>query len=121
MDAKTMSVMSAFSTCEKVALIDGEMNKEKFTACFRTQRNIVEQKYPGAFDFMDDGFDFLLFMIGVFILYFWVVSPQVDKILGSEGKESFDYGQWVKDFGKTAYDAPVNLYTKIRDKMKEEK
>ena len=117
MDAKTMSVMNAFSTCERVALIDGEMDKEKFTTCFKTQRSIIEQRYPGAFNFMDDGFDFLLFMIGVFILYFWIVSPQIDKLLGSEGKESFDYGKWVKDFGKTAYNAPVTIYNKVRETM----
>lgn len=121
MDAKTMSVMSAFSNCEKVSLIDGKMDREKFTACFKTQKNIVEQKYPGAFDFMDDGFDFLLFMIGVFILYLWIVSPKIDSILGKEGSESFDYGKWVKDFGKTAYNAPVNVYNQIRDKLKEGK
>lgn len=121
MDAQTMSVMNAFSNCEQVALIDGQMDKEKFTACFKTQKTIVEKRYPGAFDFMDDGFDFLLFMIGVFILYFWVVSPKIDELLGSEGKESFDYGQWVKDFGKTAYNAPVKIYNQVREKMKEAK
>ena len=121
MDAQTMSVMNVFSTCEKVSLINGEMDKEKFTACFKTQKNLVEQKYPGAFDFMDDGFDFLLFMLGVFMLYFWIVSPRIDKLIGSTDKESFDYGQWVKDFGKTVYNAPVNIYTKVRDKMKEGK
>ena len=121
MDARTMSVMNAFSTCEKVSLVDGEMNKEKFTACFKTQKNVIEKKYPGAFDFMDDGFDFLLFMLGVFFLYYWIVSPEIDKLLGSEGKESFDYGQWVKDFGKTTYKAPLTIYEKVRDKMKEGK
>ena len=121
MDGQTMSVMNAFSTCEKVSLIDGKMNKEKFTQCFKTQKNIVEQRYPGAFDFMDDGFDFLLFMIGVFMLYFWIVSPEIDKLLGKENKETFDYAGWVKDFGKTAYNAPVNIYMKVREKMKEGK
>ena len=118
MDAQTMSVMNAFSNCEKVSLINGEMNKEKFTQCFKTQRSVIEKRYPGAFDFMDDGFDFLLFMIGVFILYFWVVSPKIDGLLGSESKESFDYGQWIKDVGKTAYNAPVNIYNKVREKLK---
>ena len=117
MDAQTMSVMNVFSTCEKVSLIDGEMNKEKFTKCFKTQKTIVEKRYPGAFDFMDDGFEFLLFMFGVFFLYFWIVSPKIDELLGAEGKESFDYGQWVKDFGKTAYNAPVKIYEKVREQM----
>lgn len=121
MDVQTMSVMNAFSTCEHVSLINGKMDKERFTACFKTQRNIIEKRYPGAFNFMDDGFDFLLFMIGVFFLYFWIVSPQIDKLLGAEGKESFDYGQWVKDFGKTAYNAPITVYNQIREKMKDGK
>ena len=118
-DAKTMSVMNAFSTCERVSLVDGEMNREKFTSCFKTQKTIIEREYPGAFDFMDDGFDFLLFMIGVFMLYFWIISPQIDKLIGSESKEPFDYAGWVKDFGKTVYNAPVNIYNKVREKMKD--
>ncbi len=121
MDAKTMSVMNAFSNCEKVALIDGKMDKEKFTQCFKTQKNIVEQRYPGAFDFMDDGFEFLMFMIGVFFLYFWVISPKIEKLLGKESTETFDYGQWLKDAGKKAYNAPTDIYMKVREKMKEGK
>lgn len=120
-DAKTMSVMNAFSECEKVSLVDGEMNKDKFKSCFITQKNIVEARYPGAFDFMKDGFDFLLFMIGVWFLYFWVVSPEVDKLLNAskEGKETFDYGEWLKQFGKTAYNAPNKIINAIKDKMAE--
>ena len=117
MDARTMSVMNTFTTCEKVSLIDNKMDKEKFTACFNTQKSMIEKRYPNAFDFMDDGFEFLLFMFGVFFLYFWIVSPQIDKLLGADEKESFDFGQWVKDFGKTAYLSPVTIYDKIREKM----
>lgn len=122
-DAKTMSVMNVFSTCEKVALKDGAMDKRQFLSCFKTQRNLVSAKYPDAFDFMDDGFSFLLFMIGVFFLYFWVVSPKVDAMLGT-GKvdnETFDYGSRIKELGKTAYNAPVKYYTKIHDNLKEDK
>ena len=120
-DAKTMSVMNTFSECEKVSLVDGEMNKDKFKSCFITQKNIVEARYPGAFDFMKDGFDFLLFMIGVWFLYFWVISPEVDKLLNAskEGKETFDYGEWLKQFGKTAYNAPNKIINAIKDKMAE--
>ena len=117
-NAQTMSVMNAFSTCEHASVINGEMNKEKFKTCFNAQKTVIEGRYPGAFDFMDDGFSFLLFMIGVFFLYFWVVSPEVDKMLGSEDKETFDYAKWVKDFGKTTYNMPVDIYMKVRDKLK---
>jgi len=120
-DSKTMSVINVFSTCEKASISNNEINKDKFVACFNAQKSMVESKYPGAFDFMDDGFDFLIFMMGVFFLYFWVVSPKIDKILGStkDAKEQFDYGQWVKDFGKTAYNAPAKIYTSVRDKLKQ--
>jgi hypothetical protein len=121
-DAKTMSVMNVFSTCEQVSLIDGKVDKITFIKCFEAQKNRVEATYPGAFDFMEDGFEFLMFMFGIFFLYFWVVSPKVDTLLsaGKDEKETFDYGAWVKDFGKTAYNAPVKAYTKIREAMKEE-
>ncbi len=120
-DAKTMSVINVFTTCEKVSTINNEIDKDKFVSCFNAQKSTVEAKYPDAFDFMDDGFDFLIFMIGVFFLYFWVVSPEIDKMLGSgkDGKEEFDYGQWVKDFGKRAYETPGKIYTAVRDKLKE--
>ena len=60
-------------------------------------------------------------MIGIFFLYFWVVSPKVDEMFGfgKDSKETFDYGKWIKDFGKTTYEAPGKIYNKIRDKMKE--
>lgn len=118
LDTQTMSVMKVFSTCEQVSLVNGEIDKDKFVNCFKTQRTFVEQRYPGAFDFMDDGLDFFIFMLGVFFLYFWIISPKVDKMLGADSKESFDYGTWVKNFGKTAYEAPVKIYTAVRDKLK---
>jgi hypothetical protein len=115
-DSQTLSVMNAFSTCEQKALINGEMDKDKFKTCFKQQQAIVEAKYPGAFKFMSDGFDFFIFMVGVFLLYFWVISPQIDSLLGSkDGKETFDYGQWVKDFGKMTANAPEKIYTSIKN------
>ena len=120
-DAKTMAVQKVFTTCERVSLVNGEIDKDKFKQCFNTQKQVIEARYPGAFDFMEDGFDFMLFMIGVWFLYFWVVSPKVDEMLNmnKEGKEKFDYGQWVKDFGKTAYETPGKIFNAVRDKMKE--
>jgi len=117
-DSETMSVMKVFSECEKVSLIDDKMDKDKFTRCFKTQSAIVTKRYPHAFDFMDDGFDFLIFMLGVAFLYFWVISPKVDKLIGGTDKESFDYGTWIKNFGKTVYGAPAKVYNSIKDKLK---
>ena len=113
--------MNAFSTCEHEAMVDGEMNKDIFVSCFKAQRVQVESMYPHAFDFMDDGFSFLLFMFGVYFLYSWVVSPKIDKLIGTvkPDKEEFNYAEWVKNFGKTAYNAPVNTVMKISEKIKE--
>lgn len=105
-DSQTLSVANVFSTCEKVALADGEMDKEKFVNCFNARKAEVERTYPGAFDFMRNGWNFMLFMIGLFVLYFWIIKPKVDGLLASEGKESFDFGKWTKDFGKTLWSAP---------------
>jgi len=115
LDAQTMSVMNVFSHCEKVSLVDGKMDRNLFKDCFIEQKHIVESKYPGAFDFMSDGFDFLLFMIGVGFLYFWIISPKIDALLSAkDGKETFDYGQWIKDAGKTVYDAPEKIYSGVK-------
>lgn len=121
MDAKTMAVQKVFTTCEQVSLVDGEIDKDKFVSCFNAQKTVVESRYPGAFDFMDDGLDFMLFMIGICFLYFWVVSPKVDSLLKAkkEDKGDFDYGQWLKDFGTTVYNAPSKIVNAVRDKMKE--
>lgn len=122
-DAKTMSVINVFKDCEQKATVDNEIDKDTFVNCFKSEKQVIENRYPGAFDFMDDGFGFLIFMIGVFFLYFWVVSPEIDKLLNAdkEGKETFDYGKWLKDAGKTAYNAPGKIYNKISDKIKEGK
>jgi hypothetical protein len=120
-DEQTKSVMAVFSTCEKRSVVNGEMDKDTFLSCFESERQIVEAKYPDAFDFLGNGFEFMLFMIGVYFLYFWIVSPKVDELLGSgkDDKETFDYGNWVKEFGKKTYKLPADVYMKIRDKIKE--
>jgi hypothetical protein len=112
---KSKMVFDAFATCEKTSVIDGEINKPKFKECFIEQRSIIEAKYPDAFDFMDDGFEFMMFMIGIAFLYFWIISPQIDSLLGKDGSETFDYGKWVKDFGKASFNAPYNIYSKIKE------
>lgn len=37
-DAQTLSVINVFSTCEQVALSDGELNADKFKDCFTARR-----------------------------------------------------------------------------------
>ena len=75
---------------------------------------MVEEKYPRAFYFMSDGFDFMLLMISIFFLYFWVVSRQIDNLLNNKNKkeddEPFNYGGWVKNVFKVPMEAPNKLY-----------
>ncbi len=115
---EAMSVMKVFSDCEKVALKDGKMDKDIFKQCFHAKKATVESKYPGAFDFMDSGFEFLLFMFSIYFLYAWIVSPKIDDMLkDKDSKDVFEYGVWLKNFGKTVYNIPGNIYDKLKDKL----
>jgi len=120
-DAQTLSVMNVFSECESVALVNGEMDGDKFKNCFTAKRAEVERKYPGAFDFLSNGWEFLLMMACLFFLYYYAISPKVDKMLGKEGKEFFDFGTWAKDIGKAAFKAPIQIAEKVTDIIKNKK
>ena len=113
-DEKTGSIISVFSTCEKVSIISGVVEKDKFKNCFSAKKAEVERKYPGAFDFMDNGFEFIILMIGIFFIYFYLISPKIDGILGTTGKEEFDYGQYVRSFGKIVKDIPERIFKMIK-------
>ncbi|MDR0741164.1 MAG: hypothetical protein LBF28_00110 [Rickettsiales bacterium] len=117
-DEKTLSVMTVFAKCENVALADGALDKDKFRNCFTASRAQVERKYPGAFDFMKNGWEFLLMMIGLFLLYHYAVSPKIDKLLSSaDGKEDFDYGGWIKDLGKRIWNIPTKIAENVTKGM----
>ena len=109
-DAQTMSVINVFSTCESVATVDGEMDADKFRDCFTAQKNMVENEYPNAFDFMGNGWEFLLMMALIFFLYFWAIQPKVDAIITTGGKEQFDFGTWAKDLGTKIWNTPKQLF-----------
>ncbi len=119
-DTKAMSIMHVFSECESVSVVDGKMDKDKFITCFNTQRSVVENRYPGAFEFMDNGFEFLIFMTGIGLLYFWVISPQIDKLIGDSSKDKlkFEFGTWVQDVWKMIFGAPGKFVNYIRGKAK---
>ena len=112
-DAQTMSIINVFSTCEQVATADGEMDADRFRDCFTAQRATIEREYPGAFDFMRDGWDFLLMMILLFALYFWAIKPKVSAIFGldkADKGEQFDFGTWAKDLGKKIWNIPKQIF-----------
>ncbi len=112
-DARTLSVMNTFSECERVALVDGEMDADKFKDCFTAHRAMVERQYPGAFDFLGDGWTFLMIMIGLFALYYWVISPEIDKVFKPVGDSDFDFGENLKRLGKDIWNFPLQLTEKI--------
>lgn len=112
-DAKTLSVMNTFSECERIALTDGEMDADKFKNCFTARRAMVERRYPGAFDFLGDGWGFLMMMIGIFALYYWVISPEIDKIFKPAGSSDFDFGGNIKQLGKNIWNLPVQVTEKV--------
>ncbi len=112
-DAQTMAVQNVFAACEQVGLRNGTMDADAFRTCFTARRAAVERKYPGAFDFMGDGWNFILMMIGLFLLYYYVVEPKVDGILGKVGSESFDFGGWLKELGKKVWGLPTELISRI--------
>ena len=112
-DARTLSVMNTFSECERVALVDGEMDADKFKDCFTAHRAMVERQYPGAFDFLGDGWTFLMIMIGLFALYYWVISPEIDKVFKPVGDSDFDFGGNLKRLGKDIWNFPLQIAEKI--------
>lgn len=130
-DAQTLSVIDVFATCEQVALVDGEMDKDLFKNCFNARKAQVERSYPGAFDFLADGWEFLLMMVFLFFLYYYAISPKIDKLLPNGGVklpipgensnvatgETFDFGAWVHDLGQKMWAVPVQITEKITKAM----
>jgi hypothetical protein len=110
--AQNMSVMDVFSKCEKMGTGFGahDMDKDKFKSCWIIERARVEQIYPGAFDFMDQGLEFFFLMLGLFLVYYYVIAKKIDELLGgTDGKDPFEYGKYLKDFGKMLWGGPQKL------------
>lgn len=112
-DATAVSVMDVFAKCEKQAALEsGGVDKDAFKSCFVIQKAEVESRHPGAFDFMDDGFDFMILMIGIFLVYWYVIKKKIDDILGGENGK-FDYGKYVKEFGQSVWRGPQQILDKV--------
>ncbi|MCL2737688.1 MAG: hypothetical protein FWE17_02400 [Alphaproteobacteria bacterium] len=124
-DRQTASVMEVFSRCEAVGTADGVMNKNAFRDCFRAERAKVEAIYPGAFDFMRQGWSFLWMMIGLIFVYFFAVMKKVedmllggkdntgDDLFGSGGGTPFEYGSHVRQFGMSIWGVQKGIVNKI--------
>lgn len=114
-DTDTMFVMKAFAQCESVSLRDGQVDADTFKGCFEGYQNAN----PAAFEFLGDGWDFIVFMIALFFLYYYAISPRIDKMFGKDGNELFDIGTQVGDLIKTAGRAPLKITDTIAKKLGE--
>lgn len=132
------AVMSVFQTCDSESMIDGERSADAFKQCFLREKTIIESEHPGAFDFMrNGGWEFLMLAIGLMFLYYYVISPKIDKLLpagnvklsipnvaGEESDakvdtkgEEFDYGAWIHDLGQKAWHAPAKIFSNVSKKL----
>lgn len=110
-DANSQYVISAMADCERRAMSGGVIQESVYQSCFEAKK----RTNPSAFEFLNDGIDFILMMVGLFVLYWTVVRPKIDKLLGGDSKESFDFGGWVKDLGKIAWNGPMNVVKKVTE------
>ncbi|MCL1786135.1 MAG: hypothetical protein FWG39_03230 [Alphaproteobacteria bacterium] len=126
-DDASMSVIEVFRHCETVATREvagaREIVKTDFKSCFEMKKAEVTRKHPGAFDFMENGWEFFLMMMGLFIIYYYAVAKKIDGlffgdagkdgIFGSDMGDPFEYGKYVKEFGQGALQAPQKLLDRI--------
>lgn len=131
---ETESVMHVFSVCEAQSKdAAGNVDADLFKPCFLQQKQIIEAQHPGAFDFLKDGWSFLVTMFGLFLLYYYVLSPRIDKLIPA-GKvklpipgenadvgtdTQFDIGKWTHDFIQKAWHAPRKWWDGGVKKLKE--
>jgi len=120
--SKNIAIAAIFEKCEKVSLIDGVMNKNLFKACWDVEKAIVEMREPRAFDFMKNGWEFLMLMFGIFFIYFYVVEKKIDDILVKDsfsGKDgALNLGSTFKEFGQKAWAIPEGIAKKVTDVFK---
>ena len=122
---QSVAVHNVFATCEQSSIRQGDVNKDLFRSCFETQKARVESEYPHAFDFLRNGWDFLVLMFGLFFLYMYVLSPKIDQLIAAapafypfrkagdkeeSGLENF--GGEMKKFGKLAWNKPKDWLEK---------
>ena len=108
-DAQTLSVVNTFAECEQVSVSDGELDKDKFINCFTAHRATVERQYPGAFDFLDDSWDFVLLMACIFFLYFTVLNKRLDALFAQDKNKLFDFGDALRGITNTVIKSPMKI------------
>ena len=128
--AEQASVKHVFSLCEAQATNSGtkQVDKTAFYNCFMREKRAVTARYPNAFDFLDDGLDIIILMAALIFVYFYLLSPKIDKLMvsvpdfepfgKSEGKGGTDdFGSDLKKLTKMTWQKPKALAEKlIKDK-----
>lgn len=124
-DEQTLSVRNTFALCEAQSTnANGDIDKDVFKNCFIKQKAVVESRYPGAFDFMRDGFGFLILMAGLVLIYFYILNPRIDKLItsvpsfepfgrsdGAGGTD--DFGTDLKKMAKMTWQKPQTWADKL--------
>ena len=128
-NAQTLSVQETFALCEAQSTQqNGNIDKDDFRQCFNRQKTIVEARYPGAFDFMRNGLEFLLLMAALVFIYFYILGPKIDKLITSVpsfepfGKSDGaggvdDFGSDLKKMAKMTWKKPQELADKLIKKQ----
>ena len=120
----SLSVKNTFALCESQSTkSNGEIDKDEFKKCF----DAYEEKNSDAFDFLHDGFGFLILMAALVFVYFYILSPRIDKLMvsvppfepfnKSDGKGGVeDFGSDLKKMAKMTWKKPQELADKLINK-----
>lgn len=112
-DSTAYSISQVFKICEEETIQkNGKMDKYIFKECFMREKAKVEAIYPNSFDFMDNGFEFLLFFGFIYFLYFYIIEDKINKIINIKQNDFTKFGSFVSDATKLPNKA-MNLIAKI--------
>jgi len=129
-DARGQSIIEVFQRCEIAAKQnpDGLVDRNLFRACFERERVQIERYHPGAFDFMSNGFRFILMFLGIFLVYHYAIAKRVDALFdkstgdssgnfSSDTNDEFAYGKYVRDFTSKAWKVPLAVTKKAEGRF----
>jgi len=135
--AQTEDIMYVFQKCESESKdADGLVDADLFKPCFLREKEIIEAAHPGqnVFGFLKNGWELFITVITLFLLYYYVLSPRIDKLLPA-GKvklpifqtedtdmstgEEFDIGKWTYDLGQKIWRAPRKWIEGAAKKMQD--
>jgi hypothetical protein len=95
---------------EQAAGADGAIEKTTYLSCFNAGR----AANPNAFGYLDRGWDFLVMMLFIFMVYKLLIEDKLRKIIDTNSDGAyFKFGDNVKTFGKTIWNAANSLVKKI--------